>query len=118
MHKASLDKWKFFFPKNVYIFLSRTAKKSFVLVETAIFYGPLKLGLFPQDRVNWRLGLVTPFQAYHRVAPILSQSILLTLLRSVAFVLFFDEKEKKYCLVTFIYMVALQCFIQRLAAVG
>ena len=53
----------------------------------------------------------------------LSQSILLTLLRSVVFVLFFDEKintfvGKKYCLVTFIYMVTLQYFIQRLAAVG
>ena len=36
-----------FIPRNIYIFLSRMAKKIFFLVETAIFYGPPKLGLFP-----------------------------------------------------------------------
>ena len=67
---------------------SKTAKKSSVLVETAIFYGPLKCGLF-SARVNWRPGLVTSFQANHRVAQILSR-----LLRSVVLVLFIDEKNK------------------------
>ena len=38
---------------------------------------------------------MTSFEAYHRVAQILSQSILLSLLRSVVFVLFFDEKINK-----------------------
>ena len=35
-----------FIPRNIYIFLSRMAKNVFFLVETAIFYGPRRLGLF------------------------------------------------------------------------
>ena len=36
------------------------------------------LGYFPHDRVNWRLGLVTSFQACHRHSRPISHSLLLS----------------------------------------
>ena len=36
------------------------------------------LGYFPQNRVNWRLGLVTSLQAYHRHFRPISLSLLLS----------------------------------------
>ena len=53
-----------FIPRNIYIFLSRMAKKIFFLVEAAMFYGPPKLGLFSPRPSELETGLVTSFQAY------------------------------------------------------
>ena len=49
------------------------------------------LGYFPHDRVNWRLDLVTSFQAYHRHSRPISPAFTI-LSRSVEFVIFFGEK--------------------------
>ena len=49
------------------------------------------LGYFPHDRVNWRLGLVTSFQAYHRHSRPISLAFTI-LSRPVVFVIFFGEK--------------------------
>ena len=50
------------------------------------------LGYFPHDRVNWRLGLVTSFQAYHRHSRPISLAFAI-LSCSVVFVIFFGEKN-------------------------
>ena len=60
-----------FIPRNTYIFSELNAEKVFLLVETAIFYGPPKVGLFsaPPSKLETGTsdvipGLSPPFQAY------------------------------------------------------